>query len=279
MLEKEIELYDEERDLIFRKKEDGTLSIVGTRESQREYIIPMEYEGVSVTSIDDWVFDECNDLLSIIIPDSVISVGFLAFNRCSNLKNILVSDGNKFYSTIGGVLFDKKAETIICYPAGKTESEYTIPESVTSIDNSAFYDCNSLTSIVIPDSVSSIGDFAFSGCSNLTSIVIPNSVTSIGDNAFDYCSSLTTIVIPNSVTSIGDYSFGECSSLTTIDIPSSVTSLGYYAFSGCNNLTEIIINRKHDGTLSDAPWGGDEDSFGRKKTIKVIWLDETVLYE
>lgn len=257
MLEKEIELYDEERDLIFRKKEDGTLSIVGTRESQREYIIPMEYEGVSVTSIDDWVFDEYNDLLSIIIPDSVISVGFLAFNRCSNLKNILVSDGNKFYSTIGGVLFDKKAETIICYPAGKTESEYTIPESVTSIDNSAFYGCNSLTSIVIPDSVSSIGDFAFSGCSNLTSIVIPNSVTSIGD-----------------------YSFGECSSLTTtIDIPSSVTSLGYYAFSGCNNLTEIIINRKHDGTLSDAPWGGDEDSFGRKKTIKVIWLDETVLYE
>ena len=81
------------------------------------------------------------------------------------------------------------------------------------------------------------------------------------------------------VMTIGDYSFGECSSLTTIDIPSSVTSLGYYAFSGCNNLTEIIINRKHDGTLSDAPWGGDEDSFGRKKTIKVIWLDETVLYE
>lgn len=110
--------------------------------------------------------------------------------------------------------------------------------TVTSIGNSAFYCCSSLTSITVPNSVTVFGDWAFYCCSSLTSITIPNSVTSIGYQAFYGCSSLTNITIPNSVTSIEGHAFGY-SGLTSITISNSVTSIGERAFSYCNNLTSV----------------------------------------
>ena len=117
----------------------------------------------------------------------------------------------------------------------------TIPNSVTSIGEYAFYGCTGLTSINIPNSVTSIVGYAFSGCTGLTSITIPNSVTSIGSSAFYGCTGLTSITIPNSVTSIGNGAFYGCTGLTSITIPNSVTSIGNGAFSGCTGLTSITI--------------------------------------
>ena len=117
----------------------------------------------------------------------------------------------------------------------------TIPNSVTSIAGYAFYNCISLTSITIPNSVTSIGMCAFRHCRSLTSITIPNSVTSIGGDAFYGCRSLTSIIIPNSVTSIDYYAFRNCSGLQSITIPNSVTIILDYAFSGCSSLTSITI--------------------------------------
>lgn len=119
--------------------------------------------------------------------------------------------------------------------------EVIFGEGITSISDSAFYNCSSLTSISIPESVTSIGRYAFSRCSNLTSITIPENVTSISDYAFSDCISLTSITIPESVTNIGDAAFSGCTSLTSITIPESVTSIGDAAFSGCTSLTSIII--------------------------------------
>ena len=117
----------------------------------------------------------------------------------------------------------------------------TIPDSVTSIGSNAFMYCSGLTSVIIPDSVTSIGNYAFQNCRSLTSVIIPNSVTSIGNMVFASCKNLTSIVIPNSVTSIGDTAFGSCSSLTSVTIPDSVTSLGNGAFYQCSGLTSITI--------------------------------------
>ena len=123
----------------------------------------------------------------------------------------------------------------------KSLTSVTIGNSVTSIGVAAFCDCKSLTSITIPNSVTSIGESAFAYCSSLTSITIPNSVTSIGMRAFSGCSGLTSITIPNGVTSIEESAFNGCKSLTSITIPNSVTSIGFSAFAYCSSLTSITI--------------------------------------
>ena len=116
-----------------------------------------------------------------------------------------------------------------------------IPNSVTSIGNSAFSSCTGLISVTIGNSVTSIGDYAFSSCTGLTSMTIPNSVTSIGGRAFSDCTGLTSVTIGNSVTSIGDEAFYNCTGLTSVTIGNSVTSIGSYAFRECTSLTSVTI--------------------------------------
>ena len=127
----------------------------------------------------------------------------------------------------------------------------TIPNSVTSIGEYAFSNCTWLYNITIGAKVTSIGDSAFQSCSALTSIAIPDSVTSIGDNAFSVCNRLRSITIPDSVTSIGDYTFYYCRSLTSVTIGNSVTSIGDWAFGSCTSLTSIIFE-------GDAPTYGTD---------------------
>ena len=141
----------------------------------------------------------------IVIPNSVISIGYDAFYDCIGLTSV------------------------------------TIPKSVKSIGDYAFLGCSGLTSVTIPKSVKSIGDGAFRDCSSLTSVTIPNSVTSIGGSAFSGCIGLTSVTIPKSVKSIGKEAFCRCSSLTSIEIPNSVTSIGNYTFRGCTGLKKIIV--------------------------------------
>ena len=192
-----------------------------------------------LTRIGDDAFGYCSNLTSIAIPYSVREIGTHAFSYCSSLTMILVENNNLSYCDMDGVLFNKAGTELICYPAAKTGTSYTIPDNVTQITSRAFEDCSSLTSIAIPESVTSIGTYAFSGCSGLTSITIPEGVKSIRDSVFRACSALTSITIPEGVTSIDYYAFTGCSALTSITIPESVTSIGFYAFSACPNLKAI----------------------------------------
>ena len=112
----------------------------------------------------------------------------------------------------------------------------TIPNSVTTIGDYAFYSCYYMNNVSIPNSVISIGAYAFCDCSSLGSITIPNSVTSIGNNAFESCNDLSYVNIGNSVRSINSNVFAYCNSLTSVIIPNSVANIDGTAFYGCDHL-------------------------------------------
>ena len=222
--------------VIYSISADNTYAEVAGYNGNAEKVkIDSEYNGLPVKNIYDSAFRGNKTITSVVIPDSVTSIGSGAF-ICNSLNQITVTEENAFYKSIEGNLYTKDGKKLLQYAIGKDATEFYIPDSVTSIGDYAFSVCSSITSVVIGDNVTSIGDYAFYFCSSITSVVIGDNVTSIGRDAFTYCTSLTSIVIPDSVTSIGNYAFVECSSLTSLIIPDSVTSIGGYAFDGCDSL-------------------------------------------
>ena len=195
----------------------------------------------TVTKIGDNAFRWCSGLTEINVPDSVLSIGDAAFSECARLTKINIDKNNKNYIDEDGVLFNKNKTKLIAYPSGKKEEIYEIPNSVTSIENYAFYTCLNLKNIEIPNTVINIGDSAFGVCTNLIDIEIPDSVTKIGDFAFSYCKGLKKINIPNSVIKIGKGGFARCENLTEIKVSNSLTSIEYGTFAYCKSLKEITI--------------------------------------
>ena len=244
--------------------DDGTVEITKYIGSAEKVEIPEKINGKSVTSIGNYAFEYCENITSVTIPDSVTSIGFRVFSNCTSLTSITIPNSvtsisgeafenctsltainvaseNSNYVSVNGVLYNKDKTTIICYPAGKKDNNYKIPDSVTEIDDYAFNGCISLSSVTIPNSVTSIGVYAFEYCASLKSITIPDSVPLVGPGAFSNCTNLTSVTIQNGVMYIGNEAFANCTSLTGITIPDSVTWIGRYSFGGCTSLTSITI--------------------------------------
>ena len=204
----------------------------------------------SVKSIGNLAFSRCQSLTDITIPEGVTSIGEEAFYECRSLPGINLPSG---LTNIGRYAFSYcYGLTDIDIPVGATGGDWvfshciglthvTIPDGMTEIWGGMFSGCTELTAIEIPDSVTKIGDWAFSECTGLTEITIPSGVTKIGDWAFSECSGLTSINIPSDVTEIGGGAFSECSGLTDITIPSGVERIEAMTFVGCSKLKHITI--------------------------------------
>jgi hypothetical protein len=198
----------------------------------------------SLKKIGSEAFRGCSSLATINIPASVTSIGDKAFYDCTGLKQLTVDENNAQFSSVDGVLFNKRKAWLIAYPYNKA-THYTIPSFVKVIGLRAFSDCTGLTSITIPSSVTSIMQEAFMGCTGLTSITIPSSVTSIMTGAFNGCTGLKSVTISASVERIEAETFKGCTALTSVSIPATTESISDEAFKGCTALKQIIVDPKN----------------------------------
>ncbi|HXR04619.1 MAG TPA: leucine-rich repeat protein [Verrucomicrobiae bacterium] len=252
----------------------GSVTNIGDSAFSACYYLSSVTISNSVTIIGPQAFGVCFGLTSVAIPASVTSIGPEAFLNCHSLTAFTVDPGNAFFSSVGGVLFDKNQATLITYPVGLSGS-YAIPDGVITIGTGAFYLCNGLTSVTMPASVTTLADSAFADCGGLTTITLGAGVNQIATTAFGFCNQLTAINVnptnpvlssiagvvfdksqttlikfppgylgsyttPGSVTSIAAYAAEDCA-LSAVTLTAGVTSIGDDAFQGCGNLTNVTI--------------------------------------
>ena len=236
--------------------DDGTdIYLVKYIGSSTKITLP-KYDGGKEYSVYKYAFCQNNTISSVIIPDSVTSIGEAAFGSCGSLTSVVIGDS---VTSIGERAFSSCASL----------TSVVIGNSVTSIDLWAFAWCESLTNVVMGNSVKSIGSQVFYCCTSLSSINIPDSVTSIGGGAFAQCKSLKSINIPDSVTSIGGYAFSTCTSLRDIRIPDSVTTMGEYIFYRCQYLT-IYCEAPSKPSGWDGYWSS-WDEYDHRVIVTVKW--------
>ena len=234
----------------FEYETDGNnVTITKYTGNAKSVAIPSSINGKKVTAIGDYAFQWC-DLNSVTIPNSVTSIGALAFGYCSNLKGVTIPGS---VNSIGGDAFSCSGLTSLTISNGvksigrqafyacENLTSVTIPGSVASIEYNTFMDCKKLKSVTISSGVKIIDGYAFHACDSLSSVSIPNTVTNIKAGAFNGCINLKSVIIPASVTQIDAEAFLSCTGLTSLTISNGVKSIGESAFRACGNLTSVTI--------------------------------------
>ncbi len=203
-----------------------------------------------LTDIPDYAFDSCTVLATIKIPSSVKSIGAYAFQKCSALKTVSIPTG---VTSIGNYAFSTAGLTSLSFADGSnltTIGDYafqsckmtsiTIPNTVTTLGQRAFYGCSAATSLTLSSALTSIPDYAFNGCSSIKSMKIPASVESIGSYAFYNCTGITELTIPETVKTIGTYAFSNLG-ITSLTVPGHLGEVGNSMFYGCKQLTDLTF--------------------------------------
>ena len=218
----------------------------------------------SLQQVPAYCFVGLSNLNSVSIGRNVTSIGDGAFERCSGLEAVHISDLDAWC----GISFGDWASNPLYYAKHlylndkEVAGDLVIPNGLTSIGQYAFYCCSNLTSVAIPNSVTNIGNAAFYGCNGLTAVHISDIASWCalvwGDDHWDNPNPLSyarhlylngeevagDLVIPNGVTRICKAAFYYCTNITTVVIPDSVTNIGNSAFYYCRGLTNIVIGNE-----------------------------------
>ena len=223
---------------------------------------------VTVTVVEKGAFANSSYLEEVILPAALTTIKDKAFYGCDNLKSITVDDGNNYYLSREGVLFDKKQECLVQYPTGSERSSYAIPDSVTEIAQGAFSKCFYLEDIILGRGLTSLESGIFDGCRNLKTITIPVGIRDISADAFAECSRLENIIVDpaNPVYSSEEGVLFDKNQTVLIQypagnkrdsyvFPSSVRSIGGNAFAGCVWLTDITLDDSLEAIADDAFYG------------------------
>lgn len=195
------------------------------------------------------VFKFCDNLESVNLPNSLEKFEESNFAYCPKLSAIQVADGNKIYKSINGNVYSKDGKTLIRFANGNC-SDYNILEGTTIIGKYAFY-CSKIEDISIPSSVVSIEDGAFYASENLKEVVLPNSILNLGENAFYMCSNLTSIILSPQISSIKSGCFTFCSSLQSIYFPQNIKEIYDNAFNYCSLLKKFEVDESNPYFCSD----------------------------
>lgn len=195
----------------------------------------------TITSIGNYAFQGCG-IPSIFIPETVCNIGEDAFAYCTNLQSLVIDERNPQYVSEDNIIYTKD-HTSLLYCVPSKEGSVVIPNFVTCICKHAFRDCKKIDSVSVPNSVVIIKENAFDGCTNISTISIPDSVTHIEEGAFHKCEKLCSLNIGTSVEYIGDFAFNGCYSLSSLTIPNSVKKIGEGAFANCRKLESVIIGK------------------------------------
>lgn len=236
---------------IFKWDENDDTKIIGYNEKEFNEYLSTNKGVLKIPErckiIGDNSFSNCDNIKSVIVPDSVTSIEGSVFQRCYNLESIKLPD-----------TLSDRIHTWTFYMCTNLKS-ITIPNGIEVIDKEAFYGCSSLTNVIMPNTLKSIYFQAFSSCVSLTEINLSDSVTSLGWGSFSNCENLEKVNLGKNLTTIGYKTFINCEKLQNIQIPSSVTSISQDAFENTKwyNSKEglIYINdilyRYKDDNLSD----------------------------
>ena len=196
---------------------------------------------VSCIEVESMILSSCANLEEVNLSDAVQKFPGLAVYSCNNLMKINASENNPYFKSVDGVLFSKDGKILVRYPMGKNDVAYTIPDGVVTIGKEAF-DYAKIASITIPNTVTTIESSAFENCKNILTLAIPNSVTTIGSSAFTGCSKLDNVTMSSEVTSIESFTFGGCQNLRKFYIGEKVDNIDKLAFYNCKSLQEFVVD-------------------------------------
>ena len=189
------------------------------------------------------LFETNRSVKTVVLGAGITGVSDTTFHGLEGLREITVAEDNPSLSAADGVLFSKDKTALLYYPPARPGAEYTVPDGVTVISDSAFAGQPLLRGVTMPEGLEEIRSHAFSGCEKLENARFPDSLRRVGDEAFADCAALKELFFPTDLYAIGDRAFAGCAGLAAVTLPAGLKKLGECAFRGCAGVTAFAVEK------------------------------------